>query len=337
MPVCSPEISVILPFYKNGAELNTAISSIAGQSFTGWELLLVNNNAGDEASRIAEKWATNDQRIKILHEPTQGIAFALNTGLKHASCELIARMDADDQSHPERLAIQLDFLKQHPGVDVVATQTEFSSELPKSEGYEMFTQWQNSLISAEEHMLNRFVESPLAHPTVMFRKKLIAQFGFYDTGNVPEDYELWLRWMDRGVRFHKIPAPLVQWNDHIERLSRTNDNYSKEAFFTVKCKYMAAWIKKEINPHKKIVICGSSKIIRKRADLLAGFGVDIFAYTDVKPSRNRNINFIPYPQLTDPEKWLIINFISKRGVGKAIRTHFQKLGFADGRDFIAGG
>lgn len=337
MPACSPEVSVILPFYKNGVELDAAISSIAGQSFSGWELLLVNNNASDEACRIAEQWIKADQRIKIVFEPMQGIAFALNAGLKHATSGLIARMDADDLSYPGRLKLQVDFLNQHPGIDVIATQTDFASTLPKSEGYELFIRWQNSIISPEEHMLSRFIESPLAHPTVMFRKKLIEEYGFYDTGEVPEDYELWLRWMDRGVRFHKIPAPLVQWNDHSRRLSRNHENYSKEAFFTVKCKYMAAWIKREIDPHKKIVICGSSKIIRKRADLLAGFGVDIFGYTDVKPSRNRNINFIPYTQLTDPEKWLIINFISKRGVGKAIRTHFQKLGFADGRDFIAGG
>lgn len=332
-----PKVSILLPFFDNGIELDTAIRSIVCQTFAGWELLLISNNACDEALRIARRWMEKDNRIKILHEPQQGIAFALNTGLKQAQGELIARMDADDLSHPERLAMQAAYLDHHHEIDVVATQTEFASSLPKSEGYELFTRWQNNIITPEEHFLKRFVESPIAHPTVMFRRKLLDTHGLYNTANVPEDYELWLRWMDRRVSFYKIPVPLLQWNDHSERLSRNHDNYSKEAFFNIKCCYMAKWIKREVSPQKKIVICGASKIIRKRADLLAGFGIEIFGYTDVKHSRNRSINFIPYSQLTDPGKWLIINFISKRGVGKAIRIHFQHLGFSEGSDFIAGG
>ncbi len=337
IPARKPKVSMLLPFFDNGIELDAAIHSIVKQTFTDWELLLISNNACGEAMQITRKWMEADVRIKILHEVRQGIAFALNTGLQHAAGELIARMDADDLSRPERLALQVDYLDQHHDIDVVATQTEFASTLPKSEGYELFTRWQNSIITPKDHFLKRFVESPVAHPTVMFRRKLIEAHGLYETGNVPEDYELWLRWMERGVRLYKLPIPLLLWNDHSERLSRVHDNYSKEAFFTIKCRYMADWIKREVNPEKKVVICGASKIIRKRAELLAGFGIEIFGYTDVKPSRNRNINFIPYPQLTDPSKWLIINFISKRGVGRAIRTHFQQLGFAEGSDFIAGG
>ncbi len=337
MSVNPPAISIILPFYNNGREFNDAILSIVNQSFTDWELLLVNNNACDEALKIASQWIESDHRIKMISEPQQGIAFALNTGLKNAAGRLIARMDADDYSFPERLLKQAAFLDINPDIDVVATQCEFSSTLEKNEGYRLFTNWQNGIITSEQHFLNRFVESPIAHPSVMFRKDLIAKYGLYDTGNVPEDYELWLRWMDKGVKFHKIGTPLLRWNDHIDRLSRNHENYSKESFFTVKCRYMANWIKREINSDKKIVVCGSSKIIRKRADLLAQFGVNIFGFTDVKPSRNRSINFIHYADIKQPADWFIINFISKRGIGQAIRKHFLNLGFAEGRDFVLGG
>jgi hypothetical protein len=71
--------------------------------------------------------------------------------------------------------------------------------MPRSEGYALFVEWQNRLISHEEHFLSRFIESPLAHPSVMFRKNLIEKFGFYHTGTLPEDYELWLRWFDCGA------------------------------------------------------------------------------------------------------------------------------------------
>lgn len=90
----------------------------------------------------------------------------------------------------------------------------------------------------------------------------------YSTRNVPEDYELWLRWMDQGIHFYKLPEPLLTWNDHAGRLSRNHENYAREAFFQVKCEYLARWIKRHVSPKKKIVVCGSSRIGRKRADLL---------------------------------------------------------------------
>jgi glycosyltransferase involved in cell wall biosynthesis len=334
MPATHTRISVILPFYKAGQELDLAIQSISRQTFTDWELLLVNNNASAGAIAIAEKWTGADPRIRLLHEPVQGIAFALNTGLHQAGANLIARMDADDISHSIRFEKQISFLDANPEVDVVSTQTTFHSNLELSEGYDIFTQWQNNNITPEEHYISRFIESPLAHPTVMFRKKLIEKFGRYSTANVPEDYELWLRWFDKSVRFYKIPEPLLQWNDHPQRLSRTHDNYSKEAFYTIKCTYLAAWMKRSIPPKKKVVICGSSKIVRKRADLLRELGVDVFGYTDVKRVRNRSINFVPLHKLNEPENWLIVNFISKRGVRESVRTHFMNLGFVEGQDFI---
>ncbi len=334
MNATQPRISVILPFYDAGQELADAINSIVRQSFSDWELLLINNNANAKAARIAEEMSNADERIKILNEPVQGIAHALNTGLLHSRGEMIARMDADDISHPSRLEKQIRFLDANPEVDMASTQTTFHSNLPMSEGYDIFTQWQNSIITHEEHYLSRFVESPLAHPTVMFRKKLIVKYGSYNTGNVPEDYELWLRWLDKGVKFYKIPEPLLQWNDHEARLSRTHDNYSKEAFYTIKCEYLAAWMKRSLPAEKKVVICGSSKIVRKRADLLRKLGIDVFGYTDVKQVRNRSIHFIPLHRLIEPENRFIVNFISKRGVRESVRTHFMNLGFVEGKDFI---
>lgn len=333
----NPKVSVLLPFYEAGVELDAAIGSIVGQEFRDWELLLVDNNANEEARQIALRRAELDPRIRLLEEPRQGIAFALNTGLAWARGELIARMDADDLSHPRRLARQVQFLDSNPDIGVMATQTSFRSSLEKNEGYALFVDWQNGIVSPTEHFLSRFVESPLAHPTICFRKSLVERFGPYDTGPVPEDYELWLRWMDRGVRFYKIPEPLLTWNDHPGRLSRNHDNYSREAFYTVKCRYLARWILRELPPDKKIIVCGSSKIGRKRAQLLTELGVEIYGFTDVKTRPNRQVRFLPIDALKEPGPWFLVNFISKRGVGPAIREHFTPLGFAEGRDFILAG
>lgn len=329
-------VTVLLPFCKVGEEFDAAIGSIVHQSFPSWELLLVSNNGNDEGLEIANRWVAADSRVQLVGEPQQGIAHALNKGLELCHTPYIARMDADDISHPDRLKLQVEFLEGNPDIGVVSSQTSFRSDIPGSEGFSLFVEWQNSIITPGEHELFRFAESPLAHPSVMFRKELIDRFGLYNTGNVPEDYELWLRWMDQGVRFHKIPQKLLVWNDHTARLTRTHENYSREAFFTIKCEYLARWILGNVHADKRVVICGSSRIGRKRAALLEDFGVEVYSFTDVKKRPNRQVRFITLKELTDPAPWFLVNFIARRGVAQDIREHFTALGFVEGRDFIMG-
>jgi glycosyltransferase involved in cell wall biosynthesis len=330
-------ISVLLPFHQAGAEFDAAIRSIAAQDMREWELLLIANNPSEAAAAIAQRWAARDSRIRLLEEPQQGIAYALNTGLRHARAPLIARMDADDLSAPERLGMQQRFLDAHPQIGLVSCRTKFVSSLAASGGYRRFVDWQNGILSPEAHARNRFVESPVAHPSVMFRRGLVDDWGAYDTGPVPEDYELWLRWMAQGVAFCKLPQALLTWRDHPARLSRTHAHYRREAFFEVKCRYLAQWIHAHVPPDKKIVICGSGRTSRRRGALLASLGVPVYAYTDVKPRALRERRFIPLQELRQPSPWFLVNMITKRGVGDAIQAHFSKLGFQEERDFILAG
>ncbi len=332
-----PLVSVILPFYNAKHTLTRAIESIIAQTFSDWELLLINNNSDRESVLIAEKFASEDVKIQLYNEPNQGIAFAINTGLRNAKGRLISRMDADDISYKSRLQKQAKFLQEHHRIDVVSCQADFHSDCNKSTGFELFVQWQNQILTPEDHFLNRFIESPLAHPTIMFRKRLIEQYGYYLTDSVPEDYELWLRWMSHGVHFQKIAEPLLLWNDHSHRLSRTHNNYSEEAFHHIRGLYLSQWIMENVDNSRKIVICGSSINIRRKSALLEKYGVSPFGFTDVKEPGAGSLNFIPLSQINKPENWFLVSFISKRGVGRSIRKYFSKLGFQEGRDFILAG
>lgn len=294
----------------------------------------MNNNATDGSVEIAEAWKARDPRIMIVGETRQGIAYALNTGLQYAKAPLIARMDADDIALPARLARQFEFLTQNSSIGVVATQCQFQSTLALNRGYELFVDWQNQILSPEEHFLNRFIESPIAHPSVMFRRVYVEKYGGYDTGDLPEDYELWLRWMAQGVQFAKIPEKLLIWQDYSNRLSRNHMNYQQEAFFQVKCHYLARWIKDNVCNRRKILICGTSKTCRRRADLLESEGVEVYGFTDVRYRRLQDSIFVPAQQIQKEENYFIINFISKRGVGKAIREFLTLRGMIEGRDFL---
>lgn len=326
-------VSILLPFRNASSTLEAAIASMVTQTYTGWELLLVNNASTDESPAIAQRWAQRDPRIRILHEPLVGIAHALNTGLAQAKGAYIARMDADDVSLPERLARQLAYLDAHPELGVLGTRTRFESSVERNIGMRAYVYWQNAIITAEQHYLKRFVDAPLAHPTVVFRRDLVERFGGYNSGPLPEDHELWLRWMDAGVRFAKLPEELLTWNDHAGRLSRTHSNYSVDAFFTTKAKWLARWMKRKLNG-RPVIIAGTSVMCQQRAALLEATGIAVHAYTDVKGRGVPGRKYIPHDQLPPAGEAFIVSFISQRGTGDRIAAFLSGRGLIEGVDFI---
>ena len=326
-------VSILLPFRNSAHTLDAAISSIVEQSFDDRELVLIDNASTDESPSIGRRWAGNEPRIRVLHEPRIGIAHALNTGLAHAEGGYIARMDADDISHPERLAEQVAYLDAYPEIGVLGTRTRFASSVQESRGMQAFVEWQNNILSPHEHYVKRFVDAPLAHPTVMFRRELVEQFGGYDTGPLPEDHELWLRWMDAGVCFAKLPAELLTWNDHAHRLSRTHSNYSVDAFFNTKVKWLARWMKRKLNG-RPVIIAGTSALCRNRAAMLEAEGIVIGAFTDVRPREVPGYTFIPHDQLPPAGEAFIVSFISQRGTGDRIAEFLASRGLVEGADFV---
>ena len=326
-------ISILLPFRNAAGTLDAAIASITSQTYADWTLLLIDNASEDEGPATAKGWCDRDPRIHLVTEPRVGIAHALNTGLEHVRTPLIARMDADDVSHPERLAKQVAYMNEHPEIGVLATLTVFASTVEKSSGMAWYVGWQNAILTPHEHYVKRFVDAPLAHPTVMFRRELIEQCGGYSTEPLPEDHELWLRWMDAGVRFAKLPEELLTWHDHPHRLSRMHENYSVDAFFRTKAKWVARWLARTLNG-RPVIIAGTSGLCQARVALLEAEGVPVSAYTDVRHREVPGYAFIPHDALPPAGEAFIISFISQRGTGDRIAEFLCSRGLVEGVDFI---
>ena len=328
-----PQVAVLLPFHNAEACIHGAIESIAHQTCKDHRLVLIDNASTDGSRTIAAAWARKDPRVRLIDEPRIGIAHALNTGLDHAETRYVARMDADDIAHPDRLARQVTFLNAHPEIGVLGTRTRFESTVERNSGMRWFVDWQNSILTPHEHYVKRFVDAPLAHPSVMFRRELVDLHGGYDVGPLPEDHELWLHWMNRGVRFAKLPDELLTWSDHPQRLSRTHANYSVDAFFSTKARWLAAWLERRLND-RSVIIAGTSGLCRDRAAKLEAAGVTIHAFTDVKPRDIPGYAFIPHDALPPAGEALIISFISQRGTGDRIATFLSSRGLREGVDFI---
>ena len=330
----SPEISVILPFYNAEQTLEAAIKSILNQSFSNFELLLVDNNSTDQSFSIAGKLAKKDMRIRLLQEKKQGVANAMNCGLKNARGTFIARMDADDISMPDRLEKQLQFLNANPDVDFVGCHVKYIPHNKNTAGFRRFVNWVNSFHLPTEIELNRFVEIPVINPTIFFRKELFKKYGGNLDGDFPEDYEMQLRFLDAGVKIAKLPEMLLEWHDSSTRLTRTDERYSTEAFFRTKAKYFKNRAEKYNPFHPEIWVWGAGRKTRQRAKLLVFEGVKIAGYIDIQKDKTTRETILFYKDIPKPGKIFIVSLVTNYGAREQIKEFLLSKDYVEGVDFI---
>lgn len=329
------KVSVLLPFLNAAPTLEQALLSVLHQEFDDFEIVLVNNGSTDNSVNIVRKFTELGDRIKLIDEPVRGISKALNTGLDHCRGEYIARMDADDISLPGRLKFQSEYLDKHPETGLISGLVNYISSLSNNEGMFNYVQYLNSLVTSEDIFHLRFVESPFAHPSVMFRKSLISRFGKYNEESIPEDYELWLRWFSKGVIMEKLPVAVLNWHDHPDRASRSQDNYSREAFSRIRMKYLLEYLNGSLNPEKKFFIWGGGKLSRKKADFLIASGIRVDGYIDVDPGRKiPGHEVIHYLNLPPPGDSFIVSLVSNRGKYLEIAKFLNSRGYTNGSDFL---
>jgi glycosyltransferase involved in cell wall biosynthesis len=335
----NPAISVVLPVRDGAATLGRALASLRAQTWTDWELIAVDDGSADATGAMLAEAARSDERVRVLARRREGIVAALNAGLAAARGEFVARMDADDEAHPGRLAAQLALLRERPEIGLASCLVDFGGDRAANAGYALHVDWLNTLVAPEQIALNRFVESPLAHPSVMFRRELVERFGGYRAGDFPEDYELWLRWLDAGVRMAKVPRMLLAWHDAPARLSRVDPRYAPEAFFATKAVYLARELVRNAGG-RRVLVWGAGRPTRKRAAYLGAHGVTIAGYIDVDPKKaGRGLGGTGVPVLAPerippPAEAFVLGYVGTRGARELHREHLTRRGFLEGRDFL---
>ena len=329
-----PKISVILPFYNAEKTLGRAVESISQQDFEDFECILVDNNSTDGSLQIALDWERRDQRFRVTNEKMQGVMFASNRGAEIARGKYLARMDADDRALPGRLRKQSAFLDSHPDYGAVAGLVKHVGDPEYTEGFRRFVEWSNSLCSYEEIFNRRFIEAPIVNPTAMWRKKTMELHGMYLSGDFPEDYEMWLRWLDQGVKIAKVPEVVLEWHDSETRLTRTDPIYSDRAFYEIKSKYLAKWLS-ETNPfHPHVAIWGASRISRRRAKILEQHGIRINTFIDTKRSRQINKQVIFFEDLPSAGEVFVLTYIRQMDNRERIQIFLEGRGYVEGVNYL---
>lgn len=210
-------ISVGIPFFNAEQFLSKAIESVISQSYDNWELLLLDDGSNDGSLKIAKDFEQQDNRIKVFSDgKNKGLGARLNELATLSNGEYIARMDADDIMHPNRLETQLQILKDNPNIDVLGTNAYVIDENDLVFGMRYR---ENSGLIKVEHFI---------HPTIMAKKQWFVDNPYDEKAIRIEDAELWYRTKNKN-NFMIINEPLLFYREF-------GGEYYKKYFLASKCK-----------------------------------------------------------------------------------------------------
>ena len=212
-------VSVIMSTYNESEDyIRSSVSSILRQTLHDLELIIVIDNPKNEAAVTAvNAFASEDSRVKILrNERNLGLVRSLNKAITAARGEILARMDADDISMPQRLENQLAFME-HEQFDIVGAVTQYIDEngIPVAGGHTYKT----------EEQLKRLLqfENGLCHPTWMVRREVYEQLNGYRDIDSCEDYDFLLRALEKGYRLGMVDEVLLYYRYNVNGISQSRE------------------------------------------------------------------------------------------------------------------
>ncbi|WP_336514378.1 glycosyltransferase [Pollutibacter soli] len=200
-----PVVSVVMPVYNSAAWLREAMDSILQQTFSDFELILIDDGSTDESASIIKSFS--DSRIRhLVNEKNRGLVFTLNRGIDEAKGKYIARMDGDDIAVDRRFERQVSYLDSHPEVDLIASVVLLIDDKGNKTGF-----WKEDKEMLSYEQLREFMpfNNCIAHPSIMARAGVLRDFKYRQDQDQAEDYDLWLRLFAAGKIIHKIEEPLL--------------------------------------------------------------------------------------------------------------------------------
>ncbi len=233
----APEVSIVMPVWNAASSLDAAVQSILHQSFSDLEVILWDDGSTDESPAIARRWAQRDSRIRLMVTSHKGIVAALRLACAQSRGRYIARMDADDTAHPERIARQFALMESDSDVALCGTHVRMCGAQVGS-GRLRYESWINALTTHEAIVREIFVECPIAHPTFFMRRDAFDAVGGYRDAGWAEDYDLCMRFWRAGYCFAKVDAVLLDWHERDNRHSMVHPRYDPAQFRALKRHYL---------------------------------------------------------------------------------------------------
>ena len=326
-----PRVSIVLPVFNAEETIAEALESCLQQSMKSFEVVVVLDGCTDRSGEIVGSYG--DPRIRVIEKEHQGVRQASEEAMAASRAPIIARMDADDISHPDRLAWQYDFLASSPDFSAVSGWVHLLD--PQGEGMQRYVDWVNGLLTAEDVARERFVECPVIQPSLMVRRCAFEAVDGYRKVEWAEDHDLFLRMMRSGMRIGKVEETVLSWRDSQGRLTRNHPAYAEEQVWRMKAHHLS------LDPgvsKRGVAICGAGPIGKRLARMLKQEGVQVRGFFEVNPRRvGEKIAGIP---VAGPEEFgkcwrssVLLSAVGVEGGRDRVRELAGGEGYAEGVDF----
>jgi len=301
-----PRVSVMIPVHNAAPYLREALDSVCEQGFADFEVICVDDGSTDGSDRILTEYEQRDARFRVVRPGRVGLVAAANRARAEAQAPLLARFDADDRMHPARLALQVERLDQDPTLDVVGSRVEHFPAGAVGEGTRRYEAWLNGLVDHAEMRRDFLVELALPNPSATFRAAVFERAGGFRDDGLPEDYDFWLRALEAGCRFAKVPLGFL--------------------------------LRGPLADGRPFVVWGAGMMGRRLTRLLVRAGRPPVAVLDIdrnKIGRTRQGRPILPPDAIRPGSALVLAAVGASGARAKIRERLTQWGLEETRDFWA--
>ena len=332
-----PRVSVILPVYNADKTLYRAAKSCLDQTYKDLELIIINDGSTDRCAEISNSIVSSDQRVSFIqHDENFGVSIAIEKGRRIASGSFIARMDADDVSHPNRIKKQVEALDANQSLSGCGTSVRLMNA-PRADpgrGFSAYVSWLNGLNDVESLASQRFIDSPIANPSSMVRSSALDMIGGFSDPEWAEDYDLWLRFLNKGMKLMNIPEILFDWYDSPTRLTRSSDRYSLAQFSQAKAHYIS---KLKLAIDNGVEIAGAGPIGKRIANNFISEGISVNRFYEVNERRLgefiHGVEVFDYSSLRSGSS-MLISAVARPGAREIIRELAINSGFREGVDYF---
>ncbi|MEJ2113725.1 MAG: glycosyltransferase family 2 protein [Flavobacteriaceae bacterium] len=249
-----PLVSILTPFKNTEAFLTDCINSVINQTYTNWEMILVDDFSTDGSYPLVNEFAKKESRIKLLKNQQKGIIGALQLAFKQSEGTFITRMDSDDLMHQQKVEVLVNNLMKHGNNHVSIGLVRYFSEDDIGDGYRKYENWLNELTKTGNNFSEIYKECVIPSPCWMIHKDDLIACDAFNSNRYPEDYDLTFRFYEQDYTCIPCNQVLHHWRDYPTRSSRTHEHYALNYFLDIKMHY---FLKLDYDTSRPLVVWGA--------------------------------------------------------------------------------
>ncbi|PWK19796.1 glycosyltransferase involved in cell wall biosynthesis [Xanthomarina spongicola] len=316
-------ISILIPFKNTALFLPECLDSILNQTYTHWELIIIDDGSTDNSYQIVNNYTEQDKRIKLFKNNGEGIIAALRLAFKKSSGTYITRMDSDDIMPINKLEILLNNLLLHGKKHLATGLVSYFSKEGINDGYKNYENWLNKLTLDGNNYSEIYKECVIPSPCWMVHKDDLLACDAFNPDDYPEDYDLTFRFYKYQLKVIPCNKVLHYWRDYSNRTSRTHEHYAQNYFLEIKLKY---FLELDYNASRPLVIWGAGNKGKNIAKLLINKNVDFIWICNNPKKIGKHIyekKLYSFNYLKELENAQSIITVANKKSQQTIRTFFK--------------